>query len=187
MMGRDRLAFLVPSTAFPHHHTILTDALHSPLHPNHLLTRVPSIALSRVFNRLEVALELTQEDQESLKALRRLQELLRGGVGGGLEGDETLSPLPRGLPVSLPAGFSSFLPGAGGVALGPREVAEVARQAAGLATTIGPGAVAIVQKFLVQLTARSVRPFFYKHLNASQLFRASTPRLSGGGISVAAF
>lgn len=132
--------------------------------------RAQTFALSRIFNRLEVALELTQEDQESLKALRRLQELLQGGINAGSKGDESSSspsslsssfPFPPS-PVSvllsgggagrrlLPSGFS-LQPGA---AVGPREAVDAARQAAGLAAMIGPGVASIAQKFLVQLAAR---------------------------------
>lgn len=125
------------------------------------LLRAQSFALSRIFNRLEVALELTQEDQESLKALRRLQQLLQGGGGGGAAaaggGSSSPSfPFPPS-PASLlsgggllPSGFS-LQPGA---AVGPREAADAARQAAGLASMIGPGLASIAQKFLVQLAAR---------------------------------
>lgn len=143
----------------------------SPTDPNQYPNRdhrAQAFALSRVFNRLEVALELTQEDQESLKALRRLQELLQGGIGGGGSGgaagsgndSRTTSRLPIGFP-PLP-GFP-LLPGTAGWGvlgfenervMGPREAVDAARQLAGLASLIGPGMVTIVQKFLVQLAAR---------------------------------
>lgn len=139
--------------------------------------RAQTYALSRVFNRLEVALELSQEDEESLKALRRLQELFLGGVNNGdLEGkkDGSSSPFPQGIPLPIPAGFPSLLPrGAGTGAMGPREAVDAARQAAGLATMIGPGVVAIIQKFLVQLTVRSVSchpTLFFKFLVSFRLF-----------------
>ena len=138
------------------------------------LIRAQSFALSRIFNRLEVALELTQEDQESLKALRRLQELLQGGIDGaaaGAAGDRGSSssspsfPFPPS-PASLlsgggllPSGFS-LQPGA---AVGPREAVDAARQAAGLASMIGPGLASIAQKFLVQLAARWVEVRFFLH------------------------
>lgn len=128
--------------------------------------RAQTYALSRVFNRLEVALELSQEDEESLKALRRLQELFLGGVNNGdLERggkDRSSSPFPQGIPLPIPAAIPSLLPrGAGTGAMGPREAVDAARQAAGLATMIGPGMVAIVQNFFVQLTVRSVLYHLY--------------------------
>lgn len=128
--------------------------------PSRASRRAQTYALSRVFNRLEVALELSQEDEESLKALRRLQELFLGGVNDGdSEGgkDRSSFPFPQGIPLPFPVGFPSLMPrGEGTGAMGPREAVDAARQAAGLATMIGPGMVAIVQKFFVQLTVRSV-------------------------------
>lgn len=116
-----------------------------------------------MFNRLEIALELTQEDQESLKALRRLQQLLQGGIGEGgtsQNGDaRSTSPLPAGFPqlgfplLSGGIGRGQREGGTAGV-MGPREAIDTARQLAALASLIGPGVVAIVQKFLVQLSAR---------------------------------
>lgn len=147
------------------------------------VSRAQAFAISRVFNRLEVALELTQEDEESLKAVRRLQQLIQDGAGalsmgkqnaGGQESSASQSdpssssnsngrrlpfPLPTP-PLGIPLPGFPFLPGGGegggraSSALGPREAVEAARQAAGLATLIGPGVLAIARKFLVQLSAR---------------------------------
>lgn len=131
--------------------------------------RVQSFALSRIFNRLEVALELTQEDQESLKALRRLQQLLQGGINNdGGENSSSSSSSSRGVGFPLPPSPAALLSGGGsifpsgfslqpGAAVGPREAVDAARQAAGLASMIGPGVASIAQKFLVQLAARYVR------------------------------
>ncbi|CAM9495053.1 unnamed protein product [Pylaiella littoralis] len=130
----------------------LAEAPMNPLlAPLQIPIKAQSFALSRIFNRLEVALELTKEDQESLKALRRLQELLQGGINSG--GSSSPAGLLSGAGL-LPAGLFSLQPG--GAAVGPREAVDAARQAAALASMIGPGVASIAQKFLVQLAARTL-------------------------------
>ncbi|CAB1118295.1 unnamed protein product [Ectocarpus sp. CCAP 1310/34] len=148
----------------------LAEAPMNPLlAPLQIPVKVQSFALSRIFNRLEVALELSQEDQESLKALRRLQQLLQGGINndGGENSSSSSSSSSRGVGFPLPPSPAALLPGGGsifpsgfslqpGAAVGPREAVEAARQAAGLASMIGPGVASIAQKFLVQLAARTL-------------------------------
>lgn len=87
---------------------------------------------------------------------------MQGGINGAAGGERSSSsssspspfpPSPAALLTGgglLPPGFS-LQPGA---AVGPREAAEAARQAAGLAAMIGPGLASVAQKFLVQLAAR---------------------------------
>ncbi|CBN74481.1 protein kinase:ABC1 family [Ectocarpus siliculosus] len=147
----------------------LAEAPMNPLlAPLQIPVKVQSFALSRIFNRLEVALELTQEDQESLKALRRLQQLLQGGINNdGGENSSSSSSSSRGVGFPLPPSPAALLSGGGsifpsgfslqpGAAVGPREAVDAARQAAGLASMIGPGVASIAQKFLVQLAARTL-------------------------------
>ncbi|CAM9138698.1 unnamed protein product [Ectocarpus sp. 12 AP-2014] len=147
----------------------LAEAPMNPLlAPLQIPVKVQSFALSRIFNRLEVALELTQEDQESLKALRRLQQLLQGGINkDGVENSSSSSSSSRGVGFPSPPSPAALLPGGGsifpsgfslqpGAAVGPREAVDAARQAAGLASMIGPGVASIAQKFLVQLAARTL-------------------------------
>lgn len=121
--------------------------------------RVQDFAVTRILSRLEVALELTPEDQESLKAVRRLQEILRGVVSPG---DSSSGDGRSRSPVSFPplGLLSPFLGGAvgrgdgSGSSLGAREAVDTARQAAAIVSLIGPGLLSIAQKFLVQLSVR---------------------------------
>lgn len=119
--------------------------------------RAQTFALKRIFGRLEVALELTQEDEESLKAVRRLQQIVLDVVGGSSSsGDERpASPFPFPLPGLLPVLTGAGSERDGGVAtMGPREAVDAAWKAAAIAGLIGPGLVSISQKFLVQLAVR---------------------------------
>ncbi|CAN0085410.1 unnamed protein product, partial [Discosporangium mesarthrocarpum] len=95
----------------------LTKALaEAPLNPFLAPLQIPvklqSLALSRVVNRLEVALELTQEDQESLKAFRRLRKLVEGLLSDqGASTSRASAAEGRGAgPQGLP-GLPGLLPG----------------------------------------------------------------------------
>ncbi|CAM9428889.1 unnamed protein product, partial [Phaeothamnion confervicola] len=108
--------------------------------------RLRDSVFERVSSRLQLALELTPEDRESLSTLRRLVEIFRGNIGtsggGGHDGKDTWAEAYR-RPVFGP-GFGTaaaleLLP----ALRNPAEVAETARRVAALLAVVGPGARAM--------------------------------------------
>jgi hypothetical protein len=146
------------------------------LAPLQLTSRLQLYALDRIATRLEVALELTPDDQETLRTLRRLVEIFRGSSSSSSSGKQLLAA--NGAPLRRITRFSDSHVGhaaaAGGVSKassgtsplstlfrGPSslaEAAETARSIQRLLTIIGPGARGMLERFVVQLTTRQVSP-----------------------------
>jgi hypothetical protein len=153
------------------------------LAPLQLTSRLQLYALDRIATRLEVALELTPDDQETLRTLRRLVEIFRGSSSSSSSsstssGTQLLAA--NGAPLRRITRFSDSHAGhaaAGGVSTassgssssggsplsslfrGPSslaEAAETARSVQRLLTIIGPGARGMLERFVVQLTTRQV-------------------------------
>jgi hypothetical protein len=159
------------------------------LAPLQLTSRLQLYALDRIATRLEVALELTPDDQETLRTLRRLVEIFRGSSSSSSSsstssGTQLLAA--NGAPLRRITRFSDSHVGhatAGGVGMstassgsssssggsllaslfrGPSslaEAAETARSVQRLLTIIGPGARGMLERFVVQLTTRQVSAY----------------------------
>ncbi|CAM9540171.1 unnamed protein product [Chrysoparadoxa australica] len=130
---------------------VLQNSLSSPLSPLTFLSTMPLTPLStpfkvqqQVFGRLETVLSLSSDDEETLRTLRRLFDIVRPMVTQ--QGDEQARGRPLGA-FPLPPPFRP---------LPPQEVAQLARDVASLLSLIGPGARAMIQRFQVQLTTRQL-------------------------------
>jgi hypothetical protein len=153
------------------------------LAPLQLTSRLQLYALDRIATRLEVALELTPDDQETLRTLRRLVEIFRGSSSSSSTSSGTQLLAANGAPLRritrfsdnhaghAAAGVSTASSGSssssGGSPLsslfrGPSslaEAAETARSVQRLLTIIGPGARGMLERFVVQLTTRQVSAY----------------------------
>ncbi|KAG5187551.1 protein kinase:ABC1 family [Tribonema minus] len=133
--------------------------------PLQLVARLQLLAFDRVAARLEVALELTADDQEALSTLRRLVEVFRGAGGGGNASGSARAAAVRAqfnYGSSAAAAVSSEGGGAAAPArapraqLSPRRAAQAARALMSVFTLVAPGARAMTEKYLAQLLSRAL-------------------------------
>ncbi|CAM9815453.1 unnamed protein product [Chrysoparadoxa australica] len=115
-----------------------------PLNPLLLPLQLPYIVLDRMLGRMASALELSYEDQESLRALRRLLQILTS-----LSGDSTQQLDPayadtEGLADGI--NVAGLLP-----SLSPTKVLRSARNLVPILPLVGPGAGAVGKKFVRRL------------------------------------
>jgi len=106
--------------------------------PIQLLSKLQLVAFDRIITRLEIALELTAEDQEALTTLSRLVEIFRGNNPQNVS--------------SIPIRVANRSLRNGG-----KEVREAARALAGIVSLIGPGATSMSQKYVRQLFSRALK------------------------------